>query len=453
MGDGAEPVPDPRHGWLAAVLPAHARRFRTPYASLAGLLEASGAELLERRPDVEIAPAGELRGDADYGIVPIWARESRSRSRLVRGFLRLLRSIRVLASLRSAKRSLARVGYAELHVLTWEREEPLLIRAGDSSRRPLAHRFPLNAVAFAGNAARSTVLEAALAEAARSCTGAVREERVFLGSGGVVVVRGEREVVRVVVGPTRSVEAQRDALSWLSGADVADSIRQLIPVIVASGETGLSRWTVETRLGGERSGAAIPSRLMAECVEFLAALFLAGRGTAAAGGPVSDAAVVADRCPTRTAIRVQALARQLEEKLSVVPRGFAHGDFWSGNLLVNGERSLTGVVDWAASGPGRLPLLDLLQLQVSMLCEEAQLGLGSAVVDTAARLTRGEDVHVGPYCRLIGLDLSPALSRSLLLAYWLAAAARGIVDPDRPDTLTADEWSRENLDPVLEELV
>src|SRR5688572_24965654 len=68
-GDGARPA----EGWLAAVVPAGARRFRAADPLVRQALAAAGAELTESDPDVEIAPPGTIRGDAPIAIATMLA--------------------------------------------------------------------------------------------------------------------------------------------------------------------------------------------------------------------------------------------------------------------------------------------------------------------------------------------------------------------------------------------
>src|SRR5262249_40898322 len=57
------------HGWLAAIAPADARRFRVDDPALSETLRFAGAELTEDAPDVEIGPAP--RGDAGCAVVVV----------------------------------------------------------------------------------------------------------------------------------------------------------------------------------------------------------------------------------------------------------------------------------------------------------------------------------------------------------------------------------------------
>ena len=54
--------PRPRLGWLAAIVPVAARRFRVRDREFAAVISAGGGELVDSSPDVEITAAGELVG-------------------------------------------------------------------------------------------------------------------------------------------------------------------------------------------------------------------------------------------------------------------------------------------------------------------------------------------------------------------------------------------------------
>ena len=66
----------PEHGWVAAALPATARRLRVSDRSLAGMLAAAGADVCGRDPEVDIGPVETIAGDT-----PIASIGSRSRRR------------------------------------------------------------------------------------------------------------------------------------------------------------------------------------------------------------------------------------------------------------------------------------------------------------------------------------------------------------------------------------
>src|SRR5829696_1854213 len=143
------------------------------------------------------------------------------------------------------------------------------------------------------------------------------------------------------------------------------------------------------------------------------------------------------------------MALEVDAELADVPRGLGHGDFWSGNLLVEEER-LTGVVDWGAAGAGRLPLLDLFHLQVSARRGARGASLGHGVIAYATERNAVETDALRAYCHAIGFTPTEPQYQALLRAYWIQAVAREVVDPDRPgDPASEPRWQRENVEDAL----
>jgi len=273
--------------------------------------------------------------------------------------------------------------------------------------------------------------------------------RPRIGSSGVLVAETDEGFLRVAAGLARSaVQAQGCALDRLSEASVPAHIRRRIPWIVRRGDAGLAAWSLERSLAGTASGPVPHPALVAQCVEFLADLHLAGRGLAERVSCAANAAVVARHAPQR-AEALMRLGGRLDLRLGDAPRGFAHGDFWTGNLLVR-NGSLTGVVDWVAAGPGRLPLLDLVHLQVGVRREEAGHSLGRALVLYARARSEAESAALATYCARIGCSLRDLDLDALLAAYWLESLARDLTDPDRAVAPPDSSWLRENIDSVLE---
>jgi aminoglycoside phosphotransferase (APT) family kinase protein len=274
----------------------------------------------------------------------------------------------------------------------------------------------------------------------------------LVGSSGVLVVVGEREVLRLGIGTGRvRVEAQRDALEAILGTGAAVASR--IPHVLGAGTSGLASWTLERRLTGSAARVPLAPELLRECVDFLVDLHSAGRELPGDDGLSAGAETIA-AAAGRHAAEVRGLAGLLDEALAKLPRGFAHGDFWHGNLLVDAGR-LTGVVDWAAAGAGRLPLLDLLHLRASEAREEAGETLGWAVMEELLPWSRsgGDDVS-GAYCRRLGLDADRALLERLVGAYWLTGVARELGDFDRAKGPAEDPaWVAANVDRPLRALL
>lgn len=443
--------PSPRHGWLAAVIPASAQRFRVRDPELAAALSAAGAVLVDNSPDVEIGTGTGLAGDAPCAIVPLRAREPTSRSRALRGAQRLGRAAVVRARTGYVKRALRRRGYASTESLDWDRGTS--VRLDGEQRydvRALAHRFPLNAVVVGRRTDELTAFEAAV-EGAEQATGReCRLESLLVAASGVIVARSEEIILRVGVGPAADrLEEQRASLERLEERRPPAVIADRAPRILSQGRAGLAVWSAERRLRGTRAPVQLTDRLLADSLEFLVAL----HGLESDGPPRSlarDADVIASiaRCPSADELRE--LGRDLDDRFAETPRGFGHGDFWSGNLLVE-DGGLSGVVDWPSAGPGCLPVLDLLHLKATAVRELSRRDLGCVIVDDLIELMQaGGDEPIREYCRRIGLEPRPELLVDLLKAYWLQALAHELLDPDRDPHKSAQErWREVNVEYVL----
>jgi aminoglycoside phosphotransferase (APT) family kinase protein len=177
--------------------------------------------------------------------------------------------------------------------------------------------------------------------------------------------------------------------------------------------------------------------MLSDCVDFLASLYVAGPNGADRELLARDTEVVVAFCSDAER-DIRLVSAQLERTLADLPRGFGHGDFWGGNLLTNDGR-LAGVVDWAAAGPGRLPLLDFLHLQVSAKVWATNSHFGAVIVKEFLPWARaGGDDASRAYCRQLGLDLTVGQLEALVLAYWLDRVAydlKTFARPSRPSWL------------------
>jgi hypothetical protein len=443
----------PRYGWLAAVVPVRAQRFRVPDQGLAATLAFAGARLVEQSPDVEIARSDDLRGEAPCAIVALSAREPNG-ARVLRGAQRLARSAAIRLRIHRARRSLRRSGYPTIELLTWG----LGVRARSSkstSRAPdrLAHRFPLNAVVVGTRGSALPTAFAASVTAAESAVGrSLRAESQLFGASGVLVAPADDVVVRVGVGFAASrMEEQRAALERLRAERLGHVVTERIPWPLAEGRVGVAVWSAERRLPGRTASPHLTGAFLEDCLEFLAALHAVGRNGNASSA--ADADLVAYLCDAQGARAVGELGREVDESLSHLPRGFGHGDFWHGNLLID-EGHLSGVVDWPTAGPGRLPLLDHLHLRANSARELSGRPLGVILVDELLPLARaGGDEFLRRACRRIDIELRSDELVDLVAAYWLNAVARELVDPDRdPDHATDPHWLKVNVEHVVRAL-
>jgi aminoglycoside phosphotransferase (APT) family kinase protein len=436
-------------GWLPAVLPADARRFRIDDATLAAVLANAGADLVEAgvEADVEVVrSAGSLAGDSPVAIVSIPPARAAGRSRAVHLAAKLAGAGRALVEGERARRALRRRGYGDVLVLRWDVRHRAALPGFPKPHRTPAERVPSGALAVGRRGPRApSLLDAAIEAAGRAVGAALRPRWVSIRPGPVLVFT-DIGVLRIALGPGRvEVDDQAAALEALAGAAAPPLVADRIPWLLARGEAGLASWSLERLRPGARLAPRLTPALLGECVDFLVALHAAGG--AEPRSLAERAETVAAVCSGEGAVRLRALAARLDDDLAGVPRGFGHGDFFAGNLLAAGDR-LTGVIDWDAGGPGRLPLLDLLHLRLTAVPYGGDENWGRAVLDRLVPNARaGGDETVRRYCRGVGLDPDPELLEALVLAYWLEYAAYQLrAHPDRHDQ---PEWIERNLELVL----
>jgi aminoglycoside phosphotransferase (APT) family kinase protein len=432
------------HGWLAAVLPASARRFRVADPSLAPVLADAGAELVETDADVEIAPAAELQGQAPLAVVSFAAPAHDSSSLVQRVGRRLLSAAQVRMKARRARSVVRGKGYPRPEVVLWDVRQQFRLPGSARTRRSPVELLPQRALVLGRRDGEGPTLLAASLEAA----GARLEEPPSIRAG-LVAAMTDRGLLRVAVGPARrQLETQLQALDALQAAAPGSTVADRTPWVLAHGKAGLADWSLERRLPGRRPEQGLSDALRAQCLDFLVELHGAG-GAAQNRSPRDDADTIAEVAPDR-AQRLTELGGRLDEILANVPRGFGHGDFFLGNLLVQEER-LTGVVDWDSGGPGRLPLLDLLHL-----LHLAQYPLGdedwgpSLVQHLFSGTWSDGDLTVAEYCGRIGLDADARLLQALAVAYWLDRAAY-ILRTHR-QRRTERRWLEPNVHHVLASL-
>ena len=271
---------------------------------------------------------------------------------------------RLLAS--RARRIVRGCGYETVAVIPWEVSHTFRRPrfAAGARRASLMELLPLRALVV-GQRRRSepTLLDAAIAEAG-TASGLELRGAHETPRHGVFVVKSREAVLRVAVGPgSRQIENQFEALEALRGADVPPYVADRVPWVLARGRSGLAAWSLERRLPGSTTRPTLDQGVLDDCVEFLVALQSISGDTSHTALCAEAAEIVAAACAEGDAELVRSLAHRLDCDLEGVPRGFAHGDFFRGNLLV-ADRRLVGVVDWDAGGAGRLPLLDLLHLRL-----------------------------------------------------------------------------------------
>jgi aminoglycoside phosphotransferase (APT) family kinase protein len=415
--------PERGYGWLGAVIPVDARRFRVADPDLASALSEAGADLVGSSADVEIASARELRGDAALSIAVLGHPPHAERPFPVRVVRRVANSLLVRLEARRVRGAIRRLGYETVIVFVWDLHHSLHqlpIRSG-RSRFSLAEYLPERALVVGRGAGQGrTLLDASLAEASQATGLALEPAPPSIRSGGLLIVDATEGILRVAVGPGAwQLRKQRAALTALRASGPPPLIAERVPWELANGRCGLADWSVERRLIGSRAKPPVSGDLLVDCVDFLVALHSLPPANAQRSTLLEQVEAVVRAVPPTEAQKVRALAERLEANLADVPRGFAHGDFFHGNLLVDGER-LVGVVDWEPAGPGRLPLLDLLHLRLASGQELGDLDWGPRLARQLLPWARagGDDVVQG-YCQRVGFSLDPQRLEALVMAYWL----------------------------------
>lgn len=441
--------PHPRLGWLAAIVPVSARRFRVEDPEYAAAIAGAGGTLVDDSPDVEIGAADDLVGDAPLAIVPIGMRSSwMPRRRSMRAVRRLASTVSVGARIARARRAAHRRGYDAAVPVAWEPYTRLVPGLRTPTEDvPLFQRFPRRAVVVCTRGDRkATAVEAAATAASEALDKELGRVAFILGSSGVLIGAAADIVLRVSLGPAaRRIEDQRAALASLRQADPGALVAERVPWVLAAGTVGLARWSVERRLPGKLAAAGW-REVTDDALDFLTGLFEVRVDGAGSAAPARDAEICASHFPEQ-AEAFRDLGFRIDEALAEVPRGFDHGDFWGGNLLLEQGR-LAGVVDWPSAGPGRLPLLDVFQLRVQQVREETGALFASVVSEHLLPQLRagGHELDLA-YCRRLGLELGPHELVSLGGAYWLEELRHGLVDPDRDPGLPAQlQWRRSNVE-------
>jgi aminoglycoside phosphotransferase (APT) family kinase protein len=443
--------PERGYGWLAAVVPADARRFRVSDPALAAVLTDAGADLVGQSPDVEIAPVQELRGDAAVSIALLGRPGRDGRPLPVRVVRRLANSGRVRLEGRRARRRVARLGHPTVTVLTWDHQRTLRDPSARRARLPsdLAEYFPQRALVVGRARRHESSLDAVLREASKAAGRALHANSVMVRSGLLIIDTNEG-MLRVAIGAgSRQIRSQRASLAALAAASECPSvIADRIPWLIATGRSGLTEWSLERRLPGMKARPPVRGRLLAECLDFLTALHPACPSAPRRGGFGEQAEVVASACAPGEARVVRALAERLETVLADVHRGFGHGDFFHGNLLVEGGR-LVGVADWDSAGPGRLPLIDLLHLRHTSTRELADIDWGPALLrDLLPWAREGGDDALRTYCRRIGFTIDGERLEALAMAYWLEYVSYRLQTHDHQ--LWEPLWPERNISLVLD---
>jgi hypothetical protein len=443
----------PRHGWLAAVIPASGHRFRVADPDLAETLTAANAFLVDSQPDVEILTPHRLRPTAPWVVVNIDQAPTAGQNddiRLAeRAPRRVAASLTARAKARAVRRRLLQLGYGKVVLIPWDLDQPLrLPREPEGEQLRVVERFPRSLLVLGvRQIGEPTTLESVIDETLRSCPSPVPVRPLVRESGLVVV--GSSAVLRVSVGHGAKAIASQTAHLRQLGRAPSGLLVKRIPEIADQGRTGLADWSLERRLRGRQPVYPLRLATVRSCLDFLVALHFVRNGGRKTG-PAEEARSVAAACGTRVGAAICQLGLQLESHLRAIPRGFGHGDFWAGNLLVDVGGNLTGVIDWEHAASAQLPLLDLLHLELHAERPLSPVQWGTAVANRLLPWARaGGSELARSYCERIGLKPTASLFVHLALAYWLNRLAFEL--GTYSDRRLRRHWMRNNVEHVLRE--
>jgi aminoglycoside phosphotransferase (APT) family kinase protein len=411
-------------GWVWAALPAESRRVRViGDPELAALLRAAGLDAgrgggpgahttvvaLGRPPTgAELAEVVEEPGAVATAMA--WPGKRRAAANVLRGLREAGLDGRAL-------------------VVTARLRRPILERAGTAIRRRA--RPADETVVLAGRAPPRSLLDEVLARAARAVGHDLVHRSLTALSTGTVLAElaapsGERFALRLAGGPAAGVlERSADNVAALLDADPPLAVRQRVLAPRARGVAGPVRWTLEDWIPAARP-RRMSTPLWDECLEFLVALHRAGTAVRAPWSLARDFQVLTQYVDERGRHTLARLEPELECRLADVPRGWAHGDFWPANLLVDGNR-LLAVLDWDSASVGAPAMLDLMHLRLLSDRRARRLPHGSRSLDVLLPVAqRGGDSCMRRYCEATATPAAAWTLEGLALAYWVSRVGRDL---------------------------
>ena len=330
---------------------------------------------------------------------------------------------------RRAARVLRRLGLRTCTVLIGDTVGPFGVGVGQWRHR---RRLPVAAIVVGSRRGERcpSVADAAVVAASHALGVELRRTAATVLESGKILQDlvdpgGSHYVQRIGAGDAADLIVRATTLTEHLHAANPGALR-LIPAPTWSGRIGGCAVAVEPRIDGS-TARTVSTLVWREAVSFLVALFGAGGGdggdheTCAGGGLGEHVQRLADHAPRRSAT-LRALEDRLTEALGAMPRGWAHGDFWTGNLLTTGGH-LSGVVDWDWGGSRRLPLHDLLDLVALSDRRTRDAPPGDRLrrlwtVDVA------DDRRVADYCHGVGIAPDRRTHEALVISYWLDRTAR-----------------------------
>jgi aminoglycoside phosphotransferase (APT) family kinase protein len=335
-------------------------------------------------------------------------------------------------------------------------------RAPEWARAAFARRArpAVRAVVLGGHPPVRSLLDEVAARAAHAIGQDLARRSVTVLSTGTVLAElaaptGDRFALRLGGGPAADLLVRSgDNVAALLAAGAPSAVRERLPVPLARGSTGPVRWTLEHWVSG-RHPVRMSTRLWNECLGFIVALHRAperapGGTNGAAWSLEPDLRALEQHADDRGRHTLARLEAELLGRLANVPRGWAHGDFWPANLVVDGDR-LLAVLDWDSACAGAPAMLDLMHLLLLSDRRTRRLPHGSRSIDVLLPLAQGGgDARMRRYCAATATPGAASTLEGLALAYWVSRVGRDLrTYQNRPGRRA---WMDANLHRPLEEL-
>jgi hypothetical protein len=155
-----------------------------------------------------------------------------------------------------------------------------------------------------------------------------------------------------------------------------------------------------------------------------------------------EAETIARACGSQAADDVRWLAQRLVGSATETPGVVAHGDFFSGNVVVRNGR-LEGVVDWERWTRARLPLHDPVHMRVAEMVPSAGGAYGSAVVEWVTSLRGERDPFLLRFAERVGAACNPRQLLLTAVGCWLAHSAHELRRV--ADSAADSQWIHANI--------
>jgi Ser/Thr protein kinase RdoA (MazF antagonist) len=286
------------------------------------------------------------------------------------------------------------------------------------------------------------------------------------GSGVVVPLKDPNDGAGWVVkfaasGPNRSaLDRSTAVLSTLRRMAELSSWTGLIPDVVGSGSVADYAYVIETALPGRTPTAAGWLGGDPNTLDSLAAAISGLHETTARSVDVDDAMLarwvdgrgpklIGRRDSSDRATQLERVRRSLRSALEgrTLSAGWIHGDYWLGNVLLDADGRVSGIVDWESAASGELALHDLIHmvLYTRRTIERVHLGRVIRAALDGSLLPLEDEVLKLATGLAGGID-----RRTAIVLYWLRWVDANL--KRHPGLSRNIGWQRENVSLVLDAL-